>query len=112
MPKKMVQGRADIDWQLQTSTKVEAEAIWAALVAREAQLFNLLQEKRAKISDENLDNRSAPWSTHRETETAWLRHLDVIQVTAQQGLEWDTTHEQTRGAESRVCVCVYELPCS
>jgi len=47
MPKKKVQGRADIDWQLQTSTKVEAEAIWAALVAREAQLFKLLQEKRA-----------------------------------------------------------------
>ena len=47
MPKKKVQGRADIDWQLQTSTKVEAEAIWAALVEREAQLFKLLQEKRA-----------------------------------------------------------------
>ena len=102
----MVQGRADIDWQLQTSTKLEEEAIWAALAAREAQLFKLLQEKRAKISDENVDSRSAPWSTHRETETAWLRHLDVIQSTAQQDLEWNTVNEETLGAESRVCVCV------
>jgi hypothetical protein len=64
----------------------------------------ILQGKRNTIHNSNQANTNSPWNKRQGVETKWLQHCQGIQSTVNYGPVWNTTNEETRGAESWVCV--------